>query len=485
LGNLPPEGADSAFWKSFSKTHNLTSIVFDEHVYNIKIAQGAAAGGVETIPVPEPIFGGAADTPFDMPMSDEDFDPYLSSFHDLIQELFHKGADNKVKSAVEQQFLGLPQRNLPTREKVIDIDRSLMEILHSAFQHAFARHLTDPLVDVFPQERDAKLMAEMAGLMNLMFTSLIGFVDYAPASRLITKLQDRHKALKKLKDPNAKQLGKSLELRLTPATQKLLLADLKSSEADRHNKAIQLLDSLGHIAVPLLINILKQEDDFRARQAAATILAKQGPQATDRLKQLMVLEILPEERVRLLENIDTVTTDLITELRHALGDENKEVRMAAFRLSERLKDAGVVDMLLENARKEKGEMAVAAVNALEKIRPPEAVADLSTIVKSTRDEALRVACCRALGRIAKPECIEPLANILGNRNRLLRRYRYSDQVRATAAFALGQIPQARAVKTLAAYVHDPDQRIRDVSRTVLRKVKAAALRRSKAAAAAT
>jgi HEAT repeat protein len=72
---------------------------------------------------------------------------------------------------------------------------------------------------------------------------------------------------------------------------------------------------------------------------------------------------------------------------------------------------------------------------------------------------------------------------LSKKSAILRRYDYSPRARATAAFALGQIPQARAVKALAIFVHDPDQRISEIARSVLQKVKLAS-RPKKAAAPA-
>jgi HEAT repeat protein len=263
-----------------------------------------------------------------------------------------------------------------------------------------------------------------------------------------------------------------------------VVADLKSGDATRQRNAAQLLESLGQTAIPLLIKILKQEDDYRARQVAATILTKQGPPAIKRLKNLLVLEITPEERIRVLDIIDTVTSDLVTELLLAMGDENKAVRMAAFRLSERLKTNRVVGILLDNAKSAKGELAVAAVSSLEKLKPPEAIDTLADILKSTKEEELRMACCRALGRIAKPECIEPLAVILSKKSIILRRYNYSPWARATAAFALGQIPQASAVKALAGFVNDPDQRISEIARNVMQKVKLAERPKKAAASAA-
>jgi HEAT repeat protein len=310
-----------------------------------------------------------------------------------------------------------------------------------------------------------------------MMAALIGFGDYPPAARIVSHVRRRIAAMVDQKDANAQRLAQNLDIRLNAATQKLLIADLKSGDPTRQRNAAQLLESLGHVALPFLIDTIKQEPDFRARQTAAALLTKQGVKAVNSLKRLLVLEIAALERVNVLEVIDSVTTDLITELFLCMGDEDLNVRMAAFRLAERLNDHRVVGMLLESAKTSKGQLAVAAVNTLEKLKPPEAVDALTDLLKTTKEEELRIACCRALGQIAKTECIEPLANALGHRSLILRRYRYSPQVRATAAFALGQIRHAHAIKTLAAFVKDPDQRIREVARAVIQKVRVTSRRK--------
>jgi diguanylate cyclase (GGDEF)-like protein len=500
FGELPPEGVEKGFWADFAHNQGLSRIFFDKHIYEIRVSQTtqtvtgeqglgtvtaapaeeiAAAGQDLVIPEPAAVEEIASES-----IPNEKFEAYLLGFQDWIVGLFERGADRQVKQAIMQLFLDLSNREIPVREKVITVSRNLVETLQPAFQHDFAKNLTDPLLLEFDQETDPKMTVEMAALLNRLFVCLIEFTNYPPAARIITGLRRRFDQLKKHNDPNAPRLSKSLEIRLNPTTQNLVVADLKSGESTRQRNAAQLLESLGQTAIPLLINILKQEDDYRARQVAATILTKQGPQATKRLKNLLVLEITPEERVRVLDIIDTVTSDLVTELLLALGDENKAVRMAAFRLSERLKTNRVVGILLDNAKSAKGELAVAAVSSLEKLKPPEAIDTLVDILKSTKEEELRMACCRALGRIAKPECIEPLATILSKKSAILRRYNYSPRARATAAFALGQIPQARAVKALAGFVNDPDQRISEIARSVLQKVKLAARPKKAAASAA-
>ncbi len=471
LKELPPEGVDAKYWQEFSRQQELTGIVFDKHVFEIRVAQKTSQTGeapAMVTGVPMNLNESAVE-----PIANENFEAFLNTLPELVPALLESGEDQKLRHVISQLFLGLAERDVPVREKVIDTARNLMESLQPAYQHDMAACLADPLRNEFVREEDPKVTVAMAALMNRLFVNLIGFSDYPPAARLITQLQKRLKELSEQDDPNAQRLSKSLDIRLNPATQNLLIADLKSGDSSRQRNAVQLLESLGPIAVPLLIDTLKQEEDYRARQAAAAILSKQGPQAIGRLKRLLVLEITPEERVRVLNVIDSVTADVFTELVHALRDDNKQVRLAAFQLAERLKDDRTVDMLLENARSAKGEIAVAAVNTLEKLKPPEALNTLSNILKTTREEELRLACCRALGSIAKPECVEPLTTVLGKKSLVLRRPLYSPRLRATAAFALGQIPQAQAVKTLATYVNDPDQRIREIARSVVQKVKLA------------
>jgi HEAT repeat protein len=265
---------------------------------------------------------------------------------------------------------------------------------------------------------------------------------------------------------------------LNPITQNLLVADLKSGDSIRQRNASQLLETLGQVATPLLIDIIKQEEDYRSRQTAATLLAKQGSKAAERLKRLLVLEITAEERARVLQVIDTVTKDLTTELLHALEDENHQVRLAAFRLTERMNDKRMVAPLIENAKTLKGQIAVAAVNTLGKLKPPDAVEALSSLLNSTKEEELRTACCRALGQIANPDCIEPLSNVLNQKKLVFRRPRYSDQVRATAAFALGHIAHPQAVKTLSQFVNDADQRIRAIAQTAVKTARSTPRRKS-------
>ncbi len=469
FGNILPDGAEAEFWKKFANDQEFSGIFFDKQIYEIRAAQTPLSIEKAT-GLAEDASSVADKSPVDElsaeeRIPEEDFENFLSEFQARIRQLFDRGAEEKIKQFLSLLFLGFQDRAVPIREKVIHTCRSLLESLSPAFQHDFTKFLADPLSLAFFKERESKIIVEMAALLNRLFVNFIEFVEYPLAARILLQLKRRYQELKSVGDSHAQKLTKSLGIRLNPITQNLLVADLKSGDSTRQRNASQLLESLGQVATPLLIDIIKQEDDYRARQTAAILLAKQGPKAADRLKRLLVLEITAEERTRILQIIDAVTSDLSTELFHALEDENHQVRMAAFRLTERINDKRMVGPLIENARTLKGQLAVAAVNTLGKLKPPDAVKELTSLLNSTKEEELRTACCRALGQIAKPDCIEPLTKVLNQKSFILRRPRYSSQVRATAAFALGHIAHPQARQNLTQFVNDEDQRIRAIAQS--------------------
>jgi HEAT repeat protein len=231
------------------------------------------------------------------------------------------------------------------------------------------------------------------------------------------------------------------------------------------------LGSLGPAATPLLLEVIKTEDNFRMRQIASHLLGKLGPDTAKLLRGNLVLEGVPEERVRILEVIDGVTQDLKTELAYALGDENAKVRRAAIHLAERLNDPKIISLLFDYADHEDVTMAVVAIKTLGKLKPAGAVDLLVSLLDTAKEPEKVIASCRALGQIADPATIDPLAAMLepGGGGFLSLRKKRSSLVRATAAFALSQIPSPRVAEVLAPYVKDTDPRVRQLAQELTKK----------------
>jgi HEAT repeat protein len=141
------------------------------------------------------------------------------------------------------------------------------------------------------------------------------------------------------------------------------------------------------------------------------------------------------------------------------------VRQAAYRLAERVKDHQIATWLLDLAHTPQLVLAAGAIKCLGNLKPPEAEANLIEILNSTKEDQLRIACCRALGQIGKPTCIDALSKILSSNGFLFFRKQHTPAVRTVAAFALQQISHPRTTELLSRLVDDPDPQVREIARS--------------------
>jgi diguanylate cyclase (GGDEF)-like protein len=463
LGDLP-SGVDTKFWKHLAKEKGLSGILFDQHLYDAHVAEATQPGSSEFGILETP--AGYQEQP-DEVLEKEPFASTLDNFQEQIQELLLNKEEEEITKAIRQVFTRYNDQKIQDRKKALKVSRSLLEGLTPAFQHDFARMLAGPLLAALSKEDNPYAIEEMAALLSSMISILIQFVEYRTAARILSHLRRRQRELINLKDTQAGTLAKRLVRKIDPPTERLLLEDLKSGDSTRVRNAAQLLASLGEVVLPFLIETVKQESDYRARKIAAILLQKQGATPVERLKELLVLEVNPEDRSRILDVIDTLTSDLKSELIHVLGDRDPLVRQAAFRLTERLNNNQTIGLLFDLASTQKGTLAVSAIKCLGKLNPPNVDKTLIHLLDSTKEDELCIVCCRALGQIASVAAIEPLSKLLVPKGFFPFRKKRNPEVRAAAAFALGQISNPQVSEILAPFVEDRDPRVREIARSVV------------------
>jgi HEAT repeat protein len=465
FAEMPTAGAGTQYWEHVSGQRGLSTILFDQHQYEIQMPQNLAgqSPGILVVQGQVPI----SNVPVKTPAIQKNFNDLLAEFPDNIQNMFLKDDQAGIQRAVFQLFEDLEQRQPPDRKKAIEVCEHQMNTLDLSFQHDAIRFFVDPLLMVLHEEKEPKIVAESVRLMIRMVAQLIQFVDYSLASRIINNFQKRYRELKAANDSRAFIFAKIIENGLDSQTQKLVVEDLKSDDPSRQQPAAHLLGGLGRAVLPQLIDIIKKEDNYRVRHTAATLLGRLGPKAVQRLKRSMVLEISPNERKRILEILDTITVDVTHELIFGIGDEDPKVREAAYGLAERIKDRQTTNLLLDFAKHHNGALAAGAIKCLGKLEEQEVETELIALLNSSTDEQLCIACCRALGQIAKPTSIKPLAAMLMPKRLFFFRKKRSAQLRAAAALALRQIPDQRAADHLANFVDDNDPRVREIARNSL------------------
>jgi diguanylate cyclase (GGDEF)-like protein len=469
VGDLPSGAQDKNYWSRLSKEQGLKGILFDYRFYEIRIGAAASdsgsfqiVGGVRGV-VKRQVQGAQPGLAID----EESFDRILQRMPREIEDLLLEGQEKEITSIIKRLFHGYLKSNSQVRQKVITRCQHLFEDLTSGLQNQLAKILAKPLLLVLSQEKDPAALKDLTNLLYRLSTLLIQFAEYPVATQILLQLQRRYRKLLEANSEQAQRYEEILMKPLDPKAQDLILQDFQSKETLPQQNAMQLLGSLGKVASPLLIDVVKGDADLRIRQLAASLLSEQGYEAAKSLKRVFMLESTTEERLQVLDIVDSVTRDLKAELVKALDDDDERVRAKAFKLARRLNADEVEKILLERADSMTGAVAADAIKCLGSMRPEAALDKVGSLLKTAKDKERLVACCQTLGQIGDPRGIDLLERVLSGRTFLFRRRKYVSAIRVSAAVALSFIHDPRAGQILEHCTQDRDPQVRQMAASLI------------------
>jgi HEAT repeat protein len=461
LRDLPSSGTDSAFWDSFAMERGLSCLVFNQRQYAMGVVQSLLTS------VGEPTDEEASEVDAAVALVDQLSDDPNEALRDAVprfgKELLVKGEYNLVRRLLRALFENYSDHDSTSRQQIVQACGRLMGSLILGLQHQFTEIAADFVLTAL-SDTEPQVLHDLAAQLYVMAGSAVQFADYQLAGRLLIELKTRREQLAASPSPDEQGLVTILQRDLDPVTQKLLETDLKAEDPLRQERAAQVIGSLGIPGIPLLIEVIKQERDFRARQTAASLLAEMGRPAAKEIKRALVTEVIVEPRFRIMEVIDTVTPSLRDELEFSLGDGNPKIRRGAFQLFERLHRDDLIEVILPLARGDDASMAKGAIRSLGLLGSDAAVQALVSILNTTKSEDLAIACCRAVARLGNAAAIDALSKVLSQRKFLFLGRRWGEQVRAAAAIALKQISHPKAADTLSQYTSDSASRVRHLAR---------------------
>jgi diguanylate cyclase (GGDEF)-like protein len=469
VGDLPLGVQDEEYWNRLSKDQGLKGILFDYRFYEPRIGAGLSDSGAFEIvagargAVKRQVQGGQSALALD----EESFDLLLEQMPKEVGDLLLEGEEKEISSIIKRLFHGYLKSNTQVRQKVIGRCQHLFEDLNTGLQNQLAKILAKPLLLVLSQEKDPAVLRELTNFLYRLSTLLVQFAEYPVAAQVLLHLQRRYRRLLEAKSDQARMFEEILMKPLDPKSQELILKDFQSNETLRQQHAVQLLGSLGKVASPLLIEIVKGGSDLRIRQHAASLLSQQGYEAAKSLKRVFMLESTAEERRQILDVIDNVTRDLKAELVNALDDDSEQVRAKAFKLARRLSTDDVEKILLERADSMKGKVAADAIKCLGSVRPQAALEKIGALMKTAKDKDRLVACCQTLGKIGDPRGIDSLERVLSAQSFLSRRNKYLSPIRVAAAVALSFIHDPRAAQILEQCTRDRDPQVRQTAASLI------------------
>jgi HEAT repeat protein len=217
-----------------------------------------------------------------------------------------------------------------------------------------------------------------------------------------------------------------------------LIDALKQPSDDRLTFA-RMLGEIGDArAVEPLVATLG-DNDLWLRQTAAEALSQLGWEpADDKQRALNAIAL------KKWDEVERLGAAALEPLLARVGDKDKQVRRAAARTLGRLKDSRAVAPLSIAVQDQDMGMRQAAANALGEIGDPGAIEPLITTCRYHDDSGRAAA--DALVQIGSPAVAQLVAALA------------RDESRSRAAWALGEIGDARAIEPLTAILHDPKVR---------------------------
>ena len=407
-----PGGADRQFWDQFTKEQQLTGVFFNQRQYSLGIVQSLLATelGIED----EDVDASAVAAWAEQIEHDPD-DALRQALPRFGRDLLVQGETQLLRQLLRRLFKDFGEADADSRLQTAQAVSGLVAGLILALQHKFSKIAIDPLISAIRDSVEPAVINELTLVLNLLAGTALQFSDYNDASRVFMALRDRQGELAADDDKKAQRAAKLIAPRLDPAVQTLLEDDLKSGERDRQQNSAQILESLGAPSIPLLIEVIKQEKDFRTRQMAAILLASMGPKAADEIKRALNVGVAVEQRFRILEVIDIVTHELRDELAYSLGDNNAKIRRAAFRLADRLHDDALIEILLPFAASEDPNVIKGTILSLAHLGSASAVEAIAESLDNAKEPELAIACCQALGQVGDPAGVDGLKRVLARR----------------------------------------------------------------------
>ncbi len=453
---LGDENAGPGFWRDIGKKNRIAGILFDQRLYDVLEEE---AGDATSVP------GTVTDrSDPDPALEDHDIDQLPERIRQRYLTGDMTGAEALLKGFCDAYSLADDDR----RKAMMDVMENILNPEDWRPTAVYLRFALGPLLPLLQKETHLDCIHRGTALLNQCGVALILFSEYDLATWVFAGVGQMHQRQNTTESADKKGIHPLAEL-LSPPVVYVLSEDLKSGDPTRRQQAYQLISSMGTAVLPLLTDLIKREEQIRPRILAAELIRNSSKPGIDFLKSTLMAENNPVERARILDIIDSVTTDLSTELAEALSDQSDVVQKAAIRLAERLNTPEAVTLLMQCAQRREAEIVIRAVNSLGKLRATPAADILSRLASRSDSTEVLTAVCRAMGHIGDPSFVEPLTRLLTSRRLFLTQKKYHPSIRASAAMALSQIPGSSSLELMRSLANDPEVRVREVARALVTK----------------
>lgn len=363
--------------------------------------------------------------------------------------------------------LGEPGERRRGAELLLACARKASSEARAAFFAIGARRLGDAL----QTEQDPDAFEKLAECAKAGIVDRCADADWEVAARLVYALA-RRKGKRGAGDGRIDKAGKRAlaEVIHDPRLARLF-ETLETGAQQERRRAARVLEGMGTVAVDRLVQALQVTTRPRVEAFLIDMLAALAPESETALQREVTPSSDPEPTLRLLRASAVVCRDATPVLVTGLQHQDPRVQTEAVSVARNMGGKvgqGVLRFALQQGQ---GPAQLVAVQHLGDLARPEAVDELLDLLQRTTFVEVQRECCMALGKLSlnrtgHEKAVPVLANVL--RAGGLLRGEYPEDVRAAAAWALGQMKSIEAArKALEKALDDKNNRVRLTARLTL------------------
>ncbi len=440
---LPPD-----FWDQWLDEASVRNLAIDQRVYVLAGSEAATAAPASA--------DGTAARPARAEGRLEIGDDLKAVLPALLDRLVREKRDSELGETIERLLAGLASNSVERRRECARFLRDAGKSFIGPARLAIDRRLAPALESRLAVEEDPEALRDVLKLSCDAIRAAIERGDLEAATGVVRAVAERRNAW----SPDVeREATRALKEILESSAFEVLLSDLGSGVAERHDRAFQTLSAFGPSAIGALVRVLRERDDYRLRKTGARVLKAFGSAATDGVRAALQGSIPDVELRRLISVLDDVPGDFAREIEKAFQHPNRGVRNEAVTLLNRLR-SDIHRVFLAALKSPDPQIAAEAAREVGKRGRPEDAPALLSRLKAASDPELLTEILLALGRIGDAESEAALIAVAARKKLLFFGPYHPDKVRASAAWALSRLATPRAKAACEALARDRSPQVR-------------------------
>lgn len=387
----------------------------------------------------------------------------------VMEALLMNSQTTLAENIVAHFLPNLSNRNKPERLKAFGLMLDWQKNGSLSAVEFINGFIAEYLLACIKVENDPDVFAKLAELTTAAAVTVLEKSNFNMVRRMLWTLVKQRESDKNFAAALLPKANESVAKLASSAAVNLLFDELKTKDPIRFATVLEIFPLLGPAMAPRLFDPLVQTQDTVQRKKIAAVLKKTDPAVGETLKKEMNPFAPPEKMINLIQILDLLVEKpepviILNAVNHADSGVKKE----AANLIKRL-DKDTVNAVLNSALQTTNEASMATiVSTLGETRSMDFLEFISNLLDTTDNAALKKECIVAAGKIGNPASVPVLKKYI-IKSGFLGIGSLPDEVRAAAAWALGNIKTKESEEILKQAVNDKSPAVRSAAKLGLSK----------------